>query len=76
MRDRYGDLFYELLERGDACQTSTQTYVPNANVASAITSDGTSHHGETPGFEGLRPQSTHALATTATAEGASASSRD
>jgi len=76
MRDRYRELFYDLLERGDACQTSTQTYVPNANVASAIASDSTSHHGETPGFDGLRPHSTHTLATTATAEGASASSRD
>jgi glycosyltransferase involved in cell wall biosynthesis len=75
MRERYRDLFYELLERGEGSQTSTQTYVPNANVASAIASDGTTHQGETPGVAGLRPQSIHVLATAATTEGASAISK-
>ena len=75
MRDRYRDLFYELLERGDASQTSMQTYVPNVSVPAAIASGSTTHHGETPGVAVLRPQSTQTLASAATAEGSSASSR-
>jgi len=69
MRERYT----ALLQFEMRCvRRSRQTYAPNPNVPSAIKSDGTSHHGETPGTREVPPSSIHTLPTTASAEGASA----
>jgi glycosyltransferase involved in cell wall biosynthesis len=65
MRERYAALFHR-------AQTSTHTYAPDPSVASAISSEGTSHHVETPGTREVPPSSIQRLPMTAIADGASA----